>query len=415
MLIINAIPLFVFTIIYYIKSSKGYIMKLQTITPLNDETLEKIGFHWHTDEDGSKYVADSIVTISQAEADAYYEAANTLYDMYVEAAEHVIENDLFFDLGIPFNIKEMILKSWESDVHWHIYGRFDFAGGVDGKPIKLIEFNADTPTALFETAVLQWALLKENNLNEEKQFNNIYQAISDNFKRLITMFDEIETFEERYDNWKILFSSVEGNEEEEATVRLLQQMATDAGFNTGFEFLQDVQFDEEGISDAHGVAYEYWFKLYPWEDIGSDEPELAVALTNIMKHQQAIILNPAYTLLFQSKGMLKVLWELFPDSPYLLETSDAPLDKAYVEKRCFGREGANTKIVDANGETVAQTDGVYENYKAVYQAYEELPTDDEGTTYQAGVFFAYEACGLGFRRGEKILDNGSKFVAHAIV
>ncbi|HFU74028.1 MAG TPA: glutathionylspermidine synthase, partial [Helicobacteraceae bacterium] len=231
------------------------MMTLQKITPLSNDVLENIGFHWHTDSDGSHYVADEIVTISQAEADAYYEAANTLYDMYVEAAEHVIENDRFFELGIPFNIKEMILKSWENDVHWHIYGRFDLAGGVDGNPIKLIEFNADTPTALFETAVLQWALLKENGLDEAKQFNNIYQAISDNFKRLITMFDDIDTFDERYDNWKILFSSAEGNEEEEATVRLLQQMATDAGFNTGFEFLHNVQFEDGGIYDAQGVQY----------------------------------------------------------------------------------------------------------------------------------------------------------------
>ena len=390
-------------------------MTLQKITPLSNETLEKIGFHWHTDSDGTKYVSDELINISQAEADAYYKAANTLYDMYVEAAEHVIENDRFFELGIPFNIKEMILKSWETDVHWHIYGRFDLAGGIDGKPIKLIEFNADTPTALFETAVLQWALLKENGLDEVKQFNNVYQAISDNFKRLITMFDELNTFEERYDNWKILFSSVEGNEEEEVTVRLLQQMATDAGFNTGFEFLQNVQFEDSGIYDAEGVKYEYWFKLYPWEDIGTDEPELAVMLNNIMKNQEAIILNPAYTLLFQSKGMLKILWELFPDSPYLLETSDTPLESAYVEKRCFGREGANTKIVDENGTVVAQNDGVYENHKAVYQAYEALPTDKANNSYQAGVFFAYEACGLGFRRGEKILDNMSKFVAHSII
>ena len=44
----------------------------------------------------------------------------------------------------------------------------------------------------------------------------------------------------------------------------------------------------------------------------------------------------------------------------------------------------------------------------------ELPTDSNGVTYQAGVFYAYEACGLGFRRGEKILNNMSKFVGHMV-
>ena len=391
------------------------MLTLQTVTPIDDKSLEELGFTWHTDSDGSKYVSNELLHVRDDEAEAYYEAANTIYDMYVEAAEFVIDNELFFELGIPFNLIESIKKSWENDVHWHIYGRFDFSGGIDGAPIKLIEFNADTPTGLFETAILQWALLKHNDMDEERQFNNIYQAISDNFRRLITLFDDIDTFDERYDGWKILFSSIEGNDEEEVTTKLLRQMATDAGFVTGFEFLQDVGFDEEGIHDAKENPYEYWFKLYPWEDIGTDEPELAVTLNEIMNKQQAIILNPAYTLLFQSKGMLKILSDLFPDSPYLLKTSFEPIEGAYVEKRVFGREGANTKIVDADGNIISQTDGPYENYKAVYQEYIEFMKDTHDNSYQAGVFFAYEACGLGFRRGGKIMDNMSKFVGHVLV
>ncbi|MFT7859434.1 MAG: glutathionylspermidine synthase family protein [Sulfurimonas sp.] len=390
------------------------MVKLQTIKALDDKTLDELGFSWHTDSDGTKYVSDQLVTISQTEAEAYYTAANEIYDMYVEAAEHVIENDLFFELGIPFNLIDVIKKSWENDVHWHIYGRFDLAGGLDGEPIKLIEFNADTPTALFETALLQWALLKHNSLNEERQFNNVYEAIKNNFKRLITLFDDPEEFEKHYDGWKILFSSISGNDEEEATTKLLQQIATDAGFATHFEFLENVEFDENGIYDAHNNKYEYWFKLYPWEDIAIDEPELATTLTSIMLNQEAIILNPAYTLLFQSKGILKILYDLFPDSPYLLQTSFEPLDKKQVEKPVFGREGANTKVLDQNGEPLFATEGPYDNYKKVYQEYVEFAKDEEDNNYQAGVFFAYEACGLGFRKGGEILDNMSKFVGHTI-
>ncbi|SMP89281.1 Glutathionylspermidine synthase [Epsilonproteobacteria bacterium SCGC AD-311-C15] len=391
------------------------MVKLRKVNPLNDKALEELSFTWHTDKDGTKYVSDELVEVSALEAEAYYEAANEIYDMYVEAAEHAIENNLFFDLGIPFNLIETIKKSWENDVHWHIYSRFDLAGGIDGKAIKLIEFNADTPTSLFESALLQWALLKNNNMDEEQQFNNIYETISQNFKRLITLFDDTELFDERYDGWKILFSSMAGNDEEETTTRLLQQMATDAGFNTSFEYLQNVQFDENGIADADGHGYEYWFKLYPWEDIATDEPELATTLSNIMQNQKAIILNPAYTLLFQSKGMMKILCDMFPDSPYLLKTSFEPLKGIkHVEKTVFGREGANTKIIDADGTILEQTEGPYENYKKVYQEYVDFPKDAKGVKYQAGVFFAYEACGMSFRKGSEIMDNMSKFVGHVL-
>ena len=391
------------------------MVRLDSLSPLPNEKLEALGFTWHTDRDGTHYVADELVLVSDDEAEAYYEAANTLYDMYVQAAEYVIDNDLFFELGIPFNLIEPIKKSWENDVHWHIYGRFDFAGGLDGEPIKLIEFNADTPTGLYESAVLQWALLKHNGLDEARQFNNIYDAVAQNFRRLVTLFDDPEDFEKHYDGWKILFSSVEGNDEEEVTTKLLRQIATDAGFATGFEFLQDVRFDENGIYDADGNDFEYWFKLYPWEDIATDEPELAVLLGSIMQNQKAIILNPAYTLLFQSKGMLKILCDLFPDSPYLLQTSYEPLPgKKQVEKRMFGREGANTKIIASDGEVLRETQGPYGNYRPVYQEYTAFVQDGNGNRYQAGVFFAYEACGLGFRRGGEILDNMSKFVGHML-
>ncbi len=391
------------------------MIQLQKVNPLEDNKLEELGFNWHTDKDGSKYVSDELVEITQQEAEDYYNAANEIYDMYVEAAEYVIANNLFFDLGIPFNLVDAIKKSWENDVHWHIYGRFDLAGGIDGKQIKLIEFNADTPTSLFETALLQWALLKHNNMDENKQFNNIYEAISENFKRLITLFDDTKDFDSRYDGWKILFSSISGNDEEETTTRLLQQMATDAGFNTGFEYLENTHFDENGIYDANENMYEYWFKLFPWEDIAIDEPELVTTLTNIMQNQKAIILNPAYTLLFQSKGMMKILCDLFPDSPYLLKTSFEPFEGIkQVEKTVFGREGANTKIIDSTGSIVEKIDGPYDNYKKIYQEYVEFPKDLGGSKYQAGVFFAYEACGMSFRKGSEIMDNMSKFVGHII-
>lgn len=391
-------------------------MKLQQLKPLTDEYLESIGFVWHTDEDNSSYVANEIVQISEDEANAFYEATNELYDMFCEAGEHVIENDLFHDINIPFNLIDMIKESWENDVHWHLYSRFDLAGGIDGKPIKLIEFNADTPTSLFETAIIQWALLKANGLDEASQFNNLYEALKDNFKRIITLDSDIEKFDEYYEKlgWKILFSSISSSSEDINTTKLLQHIASEAGFNTDFEYIDKVEFADEGIF-AKDQSFEFWFKLIPWEDIAIDESELALILTEIIKEKKAIIFNPAYTLMFQSKGFMKILWDLYPNHPLLLETSFEPLiDKKQVEKKCFGREGANIKITNADGSTDIETDGDYEGHKSIFQEYVELPTDSNGLTYQAGVFYAYEACGLGFRRGDKILNNMSKFVGHII-
>lgn len=391
------------------------MLKLQRTTPLDTNYLESLGFVWHTDRDDTSYISDELLVISEDEAEAYYEAANTLYDMVVEAAEHVIENNLFHEIGIPFNLVEIIKASWENDVHWHLYGRFDLAGGVDGKPIKLLEFNADTPTALFETAIIQWAILKKNGLEEAHQFNALYEALLDNFKRLVTLEEDVSGFEERYDGWDFLFTSVKGNSEEENTVRLLQHIATEAGYHTEFAYIDEIEFSpDEGIF-YQDRNYELWFKLIPWEEIALEESDLAMLLTNIIKNQKAIIFNPAYTLLFQSKGLLKILWDLYPNHPLLLESSFEPLEgKKQVKKPVFGREGASVSILDEKSNDIETLAGDYDNHKMVYQAYTELPTDKDGQSYQAGVFYAYEACGLGFRKGGKILNNMSKFVGHMV-
>ena len=268
----------------------------------------------------------------------------------------------------------------------------------------------------FETAIIQWALLKANKLDEASQFNNLYDALKDNFKRIITLDSDIENFEEYYSKlgWKILFSSISGLPEDENTTKLLQHLANEAGFNTSFEFIDKVNFSDEGIFKDE-ENFEFWFKLIPWEDIAIEENELALLLTEIIKEKKAIIFNPAYTLMFQSKGFMKILWDLYPNHPLLLETSFEPLEnKKQVEKRCFGREGANTKIINTDGSIDIETDGEYEGHKAIYQEFVELPKDEDGNYYQAGVFYAYEACALGFRKGGKILNNTSKFVGHII-
>ncbi len=391
------------------------MVDIRAVDPLDKGLLEEIGMSWHTDTDGSDYIASELVQVSVAEAEAYYEASNTLYDMFIEAAQYVIDNQLYIELGIPANLVKLIESSWERD-DWHLYGRFDLAGGLDGQPIKLIEFNADTPTSLFETAIIQWALLKSNKMDETSQFNNLHEMLRENFRRLITGTDADLDFDSRYNGEKILFSSIRDLPEDERTTRYLQQAAHEAGFFTDYCYMDEAGFNaEEGIFNSDQQLADFWFKLFPWEDIAEQELEVSRLLDLADKKGKTRFINPAYTLLFQSKGILKVLYDLFPDSPYLLHTDYQPLPGIkQVEKKLFGREGANMRILDANGQCIEETVGPYGFHKNIYQEFVEFPKDSEERSYQAGVFYVYEACGLGFRRGGAILDNMSKFVGHMI-
>ncbi|TLU98926.1 glutathionylspermidine synthase family protein [Dyadobacter luticola] len=389
------------------------MVKLKSLPNPPEQALRNAGWNWALGTDTTPYVVNDMVVVSEEQASQYYEAANTLYDMFVEAGQYVIENHLFKDLGIPENLVEIIKISWENDEHVHLYGRFDLAGGFDGEPVKLIEFNADTATCLPETAVVQWAHLRMNGLDDARQFNSLYETLVSQFTFIRESNADLSP--------SILFSAMRDYPEDDTNVALLSEAAREAGFDVEFAYIDDVEFSNgEGIffqdpENGTFIRFDYWFKLVPWEYIGFEEPELAQMLTEITRNRKAMILNPAYTLLFQSKYILKILWDLYPYHPLLLQTERYVLPhKKSVGKVLFGREGANVSIIERGGEVSETVEGEYAGQAKIYQEYVTFPTDSEGKSYQAGVFYAGEACGLGFRRGGKILDNTAQFVGHVI-
>ncbi|MFD2932450.1 glutathionylspermidine synthase family protein [Spirosoma flavum] len=389
------------------------MISLKTLPIPPDSQLRNLGWDWMLGQDTLPYLTNEVVTIKTAEADAYYEATNELFEMFVAAGQKIIDENRFAELGIPENLIDLIKLSWDDDRNIHLYGRFDLAGGIDGREIKLIEFNADTATCLPETAVVQYAHLKANGLNDSQQFNAVFETLTGQFEELLAINPDLQP--------TLLLSAMRDFPEDDTNVALLGEAAREAGFDIDFDFIDNVDFSaEEGIfwqnpKNGQFEKMDFWFKLVPWEAMAEEEPELVQILTEIVRKRLAVVLNPAYTLLFQSKYVLKILWELYPNHPLLLETDTKPLpNKPCVEKVLFGREGANTRILNADGSERQAVDGDYGDYPKIYQEYVEFPQDSAGHTYQAGVIYAGEACGLGFRRGGLILDNTAGFVGHVI-
>lgn len=387
-------------------------MKFKNLAKAPGEVLNLEGWEWMLGEDTLPYLVNEMVVVNPREAEQYYEAANSLYEMYCEAAQHVIDHKRYDELGIPPELIPMIEHTWENENHWHLYGRFDLSGGLDRSPVKLIEFNADTATCIPETAVIQWASLKANGLENSEQFNTLYEKLVNNFIHLKSKNSDKQP--------AILFTTMAGYPEDDANVAVLSEAAASAGFEVDFAYIEDVEFSEdEGIFKAHDdgtfTRYDFWFKLVPWEYIAWDEPELLRILTHLVTREKTVVINPAYTLLFQSKAILKVLWEIYPYHPLLLNTSDKPLYlRKNVEKVILGREGANIHILSPDGEVLDSRGGDYGEQKTVFQEYTDFVKDPAGRSYQAGVFFAGEACGLGYRRGGDILDNKAQFCGHII-
>ena len=130
-------------------------MKRLVCEPRSDwrAKVESVGLTYHSHESGPYWDESACYELSATDIHALESAANTLHALCIEAAEAVIENAWWTRLGIPAIAVPAILNSWERD-DFSLYGRFDLA--YDGvTPPKMLEYNADTPTALVEASVAQ--------------------------------------------------------------------------------------------------------------------------------------------------------------------------------------------------------------------------------------------------------------------
>lgn len=381
---------------------------------LSDKKLRKLGLQYFGGED-MEYLTGELLQVEKREIETYKRACTELYEMYEKAAQYIIDTQRWNDAGIPENAIEIIQYTWENrHQHLHLYGRFDLAGVINNRPAKLIEFNADTATVIPETVVIQAELLRKSGLKNVSQFNGLKSSLEQQLERLSQQNPDRPT--------TILFSSL-GHEEDELNVDVIADSAKDIGYEIFYMPMEKIVFSpEEGIFMPVGkdeyLPIDFWFKLVPWEFIAWEEPKLMDILTQIVLKDFSVILNPAYTMLFQSKAMLQILWELFPNHPLLLETTLSEHDfhrKAYVKKVIYGREGENIKVFNARGTCLENNEGEYGHFPSVYQAYEELPKDSDDEYYQAGLYYTNRACALSYRRRDGlIIDADSEFIGHYI-
>jgi glutathionylspermidine synthase len=324
-----------------------------------------------------------------------------VHELCCEATRHIIERDWFPRLAIPEPAIPHILSSWDRD-DFSLYGRFDFA--CDGvNPPKLLEYNADTPTSLVEAAVAQWFWLEDTRPGAD-QFNSIHEKLIAAWKKLAPRVPE-----------RVHLGGVKDHLEDAQTVLYIQDTCHQAGLATEQLFVEDVGWHEmrRRFVDLAEREVTHYFKLFPWEWMWDSE------FADQLKLETTQFIEPMWKMLLSNKGLLPILWELFPDHPNLLPAMEgdeasaaAALGGSYVRKPKLSREGANIRVV-RNGQIVAETPGDYGGEGFVYQALAPLPNFD-GHHPVCGVWIVdHAACGLGIREDSTVITgNLSRFVPH---
>lgn len=334
---------------------------------------------------------------------------NELVELCYKAIDYIVyENpSLMTKLGIPELYHEAIRASWINSER-DLYGRFDLS--YDGhSPAKMLEFNADTPTSLYEAAVFQWLWLedlKSQGILPETadQYNSIHERLVEAFQALG------ETHKEFH------FAGALESEEDALTITYMADCAHQAGLEVTVLDIADVGIDaQDNFMDNDDKPIRNLFKLYPLEHMFVEEfgPKLITTPTNLFE--------PLWKALLSNKGILVILWELFPDHPNLLPAywDNDPRAKElveYVRKPLLSREGENVTLVSQwvdNGKVEA--DGEYGSEGYIVQAAAVLPKFGEDYTCIGSWVVAGKACGIGIREDKgPITRNLSRFVPHWI-
>ena len=392
-------------------------MQRHILTPRPNwqQTVEQQGLTFHTPEfdpaapNARPYWDESTCyEFTAAEIDRLEAAGNELQEMCLAAAQNVIDNQRYDELEIPAEAVPMIEWAWNEEPP-ALYGRFDILWNGQGSP-KLLEYNADTPTSLLEAAVIQWYWLQDVYPNTD-QFNSLHE-------KLIAKWRDVADYLA-----KPIYLASADNPEDMLTVAYLRDTAEQAGLPTSQLLMQEIGWSEPRQcfvdTEPEENAIQSLFKLYPWETM----LEEAFGTQALKTYRDMCWIEPIWKMLLSNKGILPVLWELYPNHELLLEShfvtgvsgwQPAP---GWVRKPMHSREGSNIVITSEQGQQIS-TDGPYDNRRLIDQRLGQATVFPDGPRPGRwpvlGLWMVdQECCGMGIREDAgPITGNLSSFVPH---
>ena len=354
---------------------------------------EDAGFFFHS-MGGGYWEETACYAFSSSQIDALEAVSAELHQLCLKAADEVVSSRRFAEFAIPEAFHDLVALSWKRGDPT-LYGRFDFSWDGDGEP-KLLEYNADTPTALLEASVVQWHWLEDTHKDAD-QFNSIHEKLVARWQAL----------REALGGERLHLACLKDNEEDLGTAEYLRDCALQGGWEARQTFVEDLGWNGERFVDLEDEPVEALFKLYPWEWLAREE------FGAHLLARPAAMIEPAWKMLLSNKALLVLLWEMNYGHPNLLPTYFTP-DKFgadVVRKPLLSREGSNVTIRSRG--TVRWQPGDYGKEGYVYQGVAPLPAFDGRYPVIGSWIVGEDAAGIGIREDDSpITRNSSRFVPH---
>ena len=371
-------------------------MRRESLVPRIDWTakVEELGFYFHT-MDGVYWDERACYHFTAEEIDKLESATAELQERCIDAATKVIESGDYKRFAIPDPFITLIEKSWK-DEEKSLFGRFDLSWDGTGEP-RMLEYNADTPTALVEASVVQWYWMQDVHPKAD-QFNSLHEKLIERWKEMAADLPADRL---------VHFACTADSAEDQGNLDYLRDTATQAGIDAHPIDISAIGWDGLRFVDEDNRPITALFKLYPWEWMVREEFG-----ANLL-HRTTRVIEPPWKMLLSNKAILPVLWEMFPNHPNLLAASFEPgkFSTDFVKKPLYSREGANVSIT-SGGKTLEEP-GDYGAEGFIWQAYHELPVFSGNYTVIGSWIVGEEPAGIGIREDSSpITKNSSRFVPH---
>ena len=318
-----------------------------------------------------------------------------MHQLCLKAADEAVRSKRLAEFAIPAPFHELVAQSWKQREPT-LYGRFDFSWNGEGEP-KLLEYNADTPTALLEASVVQWHWLEDTNPGRrpvQLAAREAHRAAERPAAR-------------RPAAACCTLPASRNNDEDFGTVEYLRDCALQAGWDARQIAIEDLGWDGARFVDLEEAPVTTLFKLYPWEWLAREE------FGQHLLGRPAAIIEPAWKMLLSNKALLVLLWELNYGHPNLLPAYFTPqkFGADYVRKPLLSREGANVTIRSRG--VVREQPGGYGGEGFVYQSVAPLPAFDGRYPVIGAWIVGDQPAGIGIREDDSpITRNSSRFVPH---
>ena len=371
------------------------------------QTAEEHGFEFHT-MDGAVYWDESAYyrfSLKQIEEDLEGPAEEIEEMCFALVERAAADEEVLARLRIPEPFWDYVAKSWRHKEK-NLYGRLDFSYDGNG-PAKMLEYNADTPTSLYESAIFQWVWLEQaidRGLIPEgcDQFNSIHE-------QLVGALSQFGI------EGRLHLSGALGSAEDKGTVAYIEDCARQAGVETAVLDMEEIGIDPLGrFTDRDERIITTLFKLYPWEWMMAEEFGRHIPASGTH------FIEPAWKALLSNKGLLPMLWAMAEGHPNLLpayfeeDPRASELGGTYVRKPLLSREGHNVELF-RDGRVEVGKAGPYGGAGQVVQAFHPLPEFDGNFPMVGCWLVASRAAGIGLREDRSLITgNDARFLPHII-